>query len=104
MNFRLDLLRAGQQRTAQRAESAESMLPEVLYDLAVIHLANGDRDSARAALERAIREELDLALPGEVVVRFTNPEGLEEPTPVENDGGWTLRLLFPDDRTDGETR
>jgi hypothetical protein len=30
------------------------MLPEVLYDLAVIRLANGDRDGAERALERAI--------------------------------------------------
>jgi hypothetical protein len=79
--------------------------------IAQLHRENDDirneiqiLEAEPAALERAIREELDLALPGEVVVRFTNPEGSEEPTPVENDGGWTLRLLFPDDRTDGETR
>jgi cell division protein FtsB len=27
-----------------------------------------------AAIERAIREDLDLALPGEIVVRFTRPD------------------------------
>jgi cell division protein FtsB len=57
-----------------------------------------------AALDRAIREELDLALPGEVVVRFTTPEGPEDPTPVDDDGDWTLRRLFPPARTDGEPR
>jgi hypothetical protein len=57
-----------------------------------------------AALDRAIREELDLALPGEVVVRFTTPEGPEDPTPVDDAGDWTLRRLFPPARTDGEPR
>jgi uncharacterized Ntn-hydrolase superfamily protein len=43
-----------QERTAARAEEQPAMLPEVLYDLAVIRLANGDRDGAERALERAI--------------------------------------------------
>jgi len=31
------------------------MLPEVLYDLAVIRLAAGDREGAKTALERALK-------------------------------------------------
>jgi uncharacterized Ntn-hydrolase superfamily protein len=43
-----------QEETAARAESHQAVLPEVLYDLAVIRLANDDRDGALAALERAV--------------------------------------------------
>jgi uncharacterized Ntn-hydrolase superfamily protein len=43
-----------QEKTAARAEGVGSMLPEVLYDLAVIRLANDDAAGARAALERAV--------------------------------------------------
>jgi len=44
-----------QEQTLARAEaSGAAVLPEVLYDLAVIRLANGDRVGARAALERAL--------------------------------------------------
>jgi hypothetical protein len=57
-----------------------------------------------AALDRAIREELDLALPGEIVVRFTIPERSEETKPIVKDEGWTLRRLFPDERFDRESR
>ena len=57
-----------------------------------------------AALDRAIREELDLALPGEIVVRFTPPERSEERTPVMNGEGWTLRRLFQDERFDRKSR
>lgn len=39
---------------AKKAESQPEVLPEVLYDLAVIELANGDRDGALATLERAV--------------------------------------------------
>lgn len=42
-----------QEKTAARAEGVPSMLPEVLYDLAVIRLANDDVAGAREALERA---------------------------------------------------
>jgi tetratricopeptide (TPR) repeat protein len=45
---------AWQEKTAERAESVPSMLPEVLYDLAVIRLANGEKDGALAALARAV--------------------------------------------------
>ena len=45
---------AWQERAAARAEKQPSMLPEVLYDLAVIRLANGDAKGARAALDRAV--------------------------------------------------
>ena len=36
------------------AESVPSMLPEVLYDLAVIRLAAGDADGAAVALRRCV--------------------------------------------------
>ncbi len=45
---------AWQERTAERAEKHSANLAEVLYDLAVIRLANGDRDGARRALDRAV--------------------------------------------------
>jgi uncharacterized Ntn-hydrolase superfamily protein len=39
---------------AEKAETQPAVLPEVLYDLAVIRLANGDREGAQAALGRAV--------------------------------------------------
>jgi uncharacterized Ntn-hydrolase superfamily protein len=50
-----------QERTAERARSTESMLPEVLYDLAVIRLANGDREGAQSALDEAVKLNPKLA-------------------------------------------
>ena len=44
-----------QERAATRAERQPGMLPEVLYDLAVIRLANGDKAGARSALARAVQ-------------------------------------------------
>jgi uncharacterized Ntn-hydrolase superfamily protein len=44
-----------QERAAAQAEAQPGMLPEVLYDLAVIRLANGDRPGALAAVRRAIK-------------------------------------------------
>lgn len=46
---------AWQERAAARAEAQPGMLPEVLYDLAVIRLANGDKTGALAAAKRAIK-------------------------------------------------
>jgi uncharacterized Ntn-hydrolase superfamily protein len=43
-----------QEKTAEQAEGVPNMLPEVLYDLAVIRLANGDSAGALAALRRAV--------------------------------------------------
>jgi uncharacterized Ntn-hydrolase superfamily protein len=43
-----------QERAAAAAERQPGILPEVLYDLAVIRLAAGDADGARRALERAV--------------------------------------------------
>jgi uncharacterized Ntn-hydrolase superfamily protein len=43
-----------QERAAATAEKAPGMLPEVLYDLAVVRLAAGDRAGARKALDRAL--------------------------------------------------
>ena len=50
-----------QERTAQKAESQPGVLPEVLYDLAVIRLANDDRQGAMAALSRAVELNPKLA-------------------------------------------
>jgi len=44
-----------QERATARAEKHPGMLPEVLYDLAVIRLAAGDREGAKTALERALK-------------------------------------------------
>jgi cell division protein FtsB len=57
-----------------------------------------------AALDRAIREELDVALPGEIVVRFTNSEGARQEASAEGDRGWSLHGLFPSERLNRETR
>jgi uncharacterized Ntn-hydrolase superfamily protein len=43
-----------QEAAAKSAESQPEVLPEVLYDLAVIRLANGDVDGARSSLSRAV--------------------------------------------------
>ncbi len=43
-----------QELAARKAENQPEVLPEVLYDLAVIRLANGDVDGARSILARAI--------------------------------------------------
>ncbi len=54
-----------QERTAEQAEGVPEMLPEVLYDLAVIRLANGDAAGAGAALERAVKLNPKLATQAE---------------------------------------
>jgi uncharacterized Ntn-hydrolase superfamily protein len=46
--------RTFQERAATMAEKQPAVLPEVLYDLAVIRLAAGDKDEARKALDRAL--------------------------------------------------
>jgi uncharacterized Ntn-hydrolase superfamily protein len=43
-----------QERAAKMAESQPAVLPEVLYDLAVIRLAAGDKEGAKKALDRAV--------------------------------------------------
>jgi uncharacterized Ntn-hydrolase superfamily protein len=50
-----------QERAAAAAERVPGMLPEVLYDLAVIRLAAGDTAGARAALDRALAANPKLA-------------------------------------------
>jgi uncharacterized Ntn-hydrolase superfamily protein len=52
---------AWQERAAARAEAQPGMLPEVLYDLAVIRLANGDKTGALTAAKRAIKLNPKLA-------------------------------------------
>ena len=46
--------RRWQEQAAAAAERQPGMLPEVLYDLAVIRLAAGDKPGARTALDRAL--------------------------------------------------
>ncbi len=46
--------RVFQERAATMAEKQPAVLPEVLYDLAVIRLAAGDKVEARKALDRAL--------------------------------------------------
>jgi uncharacterized Ntn-hydrolase superfamily protein len=43
-----------QERTARKAETQPGILPEVLYDLGVIRLANGDKEGALTAVRRAL--------------------------------------------------
>ena len=50
-----------QERAATMAETQPAVLPEVLYDLAVIRLAAGNRDGARQALDRAVKLNPKLA-------------------------------------------
>lgn len=51
-----------QEKATAAAEQQPAMLPEVLYDLAVIRLANGDRRGALAAVRRAIQLNPKLAV------------------------------------------
>ena len=51
---RFEEARGFQERAATMAEKQPAVLPEVLYDLAVIRLAAGDRENARKALDRAL--------------------------------------------------
>ena len=44
-----------QERAAAMAEKQPAVLPEVLYDLAVIRLAAGDKPGAQKALDRAVQ-------------------------------------------------
>jgi uncharacterized Ntn-hydrolase superfamily protein len=51
-----------QEATLVKAEAIRAeVLPEVLYDVAVIRLANGDKPGARAALDRALKLNPKLA-------------------------------------------
>jgi len=68
-----------QEATLARAEESRAeVLPEVLYDTAVIRLANGDRAGARGALDRAIALNPKLARQA-----AADPDlaGLREPEP-----------------------
>lgn len=51
---RFEEARGFQERAATAAEKQQAVLPEVLYDLAVIRLAAGDRENAKKALDRAL--------------------------------------------------
>jgi len=58
---RFEDARVWQERTALSAETQPEILPEVLYDLAVIRLAAGDPEGAWNALERAVKLNPKLA-------------------------------------------
>jgi uncharacterized Ntn-hydrolase superfamily protein len=73
---RFDEARAWQERAAAAAERQSAMLPEVLYDLAVIRLAAGDRPGARQALDRALAGNPKLAAQAE---KDPDLAGLREP-------------------------
>jgi uncharacterized Ntn-hydrolase superfamily protein len=51
---RFEEARGFQERAATMAEKQPAVLPEVLYDLAVIRLAAGDKEGAVKALDRAL--------------------------------------------------
>jgi uncharacterized Ntn-hydrolase superfamily protein len=51
---RFEEARSFQEKAATMAEKQSAVLPEVLYDLAVIRLASGDKDGSKKALERAL--------------------------------------------------
>ena len=55
-----------QEVAAKSAASQPEVLPEVLYDLAVIRLANGDRAGARSILARAVTLNPKLAVQAKV--------------------------------------
>jgi uncharacterized Ntn-hydrolase superfamily protein len=52
---RYEEARGYQERAAEMAEKQPAVLPEVLYDLAVIRLAAGEKDKAQTALDRALQ-------------------------------------------------
>ena len=58
------------------------------------------------AIDRAIREELDLALPGEIIVRFEKPGGLDSPLAGQgpDEKQFSLHGLLPDGRAGQETK
>jgi tetratricopeptide (TPR) repeat protein len=51
-----------QEEATARAEAQPAMLPEVVYDLAVIRLAAGDKGGALAAARRALKLNPKLAV------------------------------------------
>lgn len=77
-----------QEQTAERAEATPGMLPEVLYDLAVIRWANGDGDGARGALARAVELNPNLAAQaeGDPDLEGLEPEPAEAPASAEPHG------------------
>jgi cell division protein FtsB len=86
-------LSASEARVARLVDQTESMRREIEM-----------LEAEPAALDRAIREELDVALPGEIVVRFTRPERSGERVPVRTGWDRTLCRLFQCERKDRETR
>jgi cell division protein FtsB len=57
-----------------------------------------------AAIDRAIREELDLALPGEIIVRFVDSYAGDDPERAPAEEPFVLQGMFRDGRVDRETR
>jgi uncharacterized Ntn-hydrolase superfamily protein len=75
---KFDEARIWQEKAAVGAEKQPGMLPEVLYDLAVIRLAAGDREGSLAALKRA------LALNPKLAKQSQNDPDLEKLRPFPN--------------------
>lgn len=57
-----------------------------------------------SAIDRAIREELDLALPGEIIVRFKNSGARRASSDADDDEGFSLRRMDVFGLLDRETR
>lgn len=57
-----------------------------------------------AALDRAIREELEVGLPGEIVVRFISSGDSATESEVTNDRGRTLRRMLLRESAERESR
>ncbi len=80
-------------RVAQLSQENEEMRNEILM-----------LESEPSALDRAIREELDMVLPGEIVVRFTRSKSSETQPPATAGQGWWLARLFGRDGSDRKSK
>jgi len=88
-----DDLAASSERVAQLARENEALRKEI--ELLEVE---------PSAVERAIREELDLARPGEIVVRFERSRGSGSSDAVAQDRIWTRRPELADGAPDREAR
>ena len=78
LELREDLARS-KARVAQLVRENEHMRREIQ-----------SLEAEPSAIERAIREELDVALPGEVVVRFTSQDEVSAERPDRGSDAWRL--------------
>ena len=80
-------------RVAQLSQENEEMRNEILM-----------LESEPSALDRAIREELDMVLPGEIVVRFTRSKSSGAQPPATTGQGLWLPRLFGRDGSDRKSK